>query len=181
MTDEVKHKMAATLTHLEGQLAKLHTGRANPSLVEDIQVEAYGGKMRLQEVASISAPQPNLLLVQPWDQTVVSAVSSAIQAANLGLQPQVDGNNIRLAIPPLSQERREQLIKMMHTELEEAKVAIRQLRHEEREALLKAKKAGDISEDEEVRREKELQTETDAYIEKIDNTGHAKEKELQEI
>lgn len=181
MTSEIKDKMEQSLTHLRSQLAKLHTGRAHPGLIEELQIEAYEGRMRLMELATISAPQPSLLMVQPWDQSVMPAINHAIEAANLGFTPHIDGEAIRIAIPPLSQERRQQLIKLMHGELEEAKVAMRQLRHEERESIQRAKKDGDLSEDEAQRMEKELQVHTDKMIEAIETLGKAKEQELLEI
>lgn len=133
------------------------------------------------EVATITAPQSNLLAVAAWDHSIIPSIVKAIEAANIGLNPQVDGEIIRLPIPPLSQERREQLVKLMHHELEEARVAIRQIRHEEREALLKAKRNGDISEDEEKRQEKKLQDLTDTMIAEIDDIGQAKEQELMQV
>lgn len=181
MINEAKEKMQASMVHLKGELAKLHTGRANPGLIEDIQVEAYGSHMRLMEVATITAPQSNLLVIQPWDKTVLPAVVKAIEAANIGLQPKEDGDVIRIAIPPLSQERREQLVKLMNSQLEEARVAVRAIRHEEREAILRAEKAGDVSEDESERMQKDLQKATDDAIEAIEKIGKAKEAELLEI
>lgn len=181
MISEYKQKMQASLDHLFSELQKLHTGRANPGIIEDLQVEAYESHMRLMEVATITAPQSNLLLVQPWDQSIIQNVAKAIEAANVGLNPQIDGEVIRLAIPPLSEERRQQLVKLMHGELEEARVAVRAIRHEEREALQKAKKAGTISEDDEERQQKELQKQTDEFIEKIDKIGESKEAELMQV
>lgn len=181
MTTEVHSKMEQSLVHLRAQLAKIHTGRANPGLVEELQIEAYDSKMRLMELASISAPQASLLLIQPWDKSVIPAIVHAIQSANVGLNPQEDGDTIRVPIPPLSQERREQLIKIVKGEIEEAKVAIRALRHEEREAIQVAKKDGTISEDEADRRDKELQKITDDFVAKIDAIGESKEKELLEV
>lgn len=181
MLSDVKQKMQQSVDHLKGEIAKLHTGRANPGIIEDLQVEAYESRMRLMEVATITAPQPSMLVVQPWDQSVMQSIVKAIETANVGLHPQVDGDVVRLPIPPLSQERREQLVKLMHSELEEAKVAIRQIRHDEREALQRAEKDGTISEDDRARQEKELQDLTDKMIAQIDEIGKAKEGELLEV
>lgn len=181
MISEARDKMQQSLDHLKGELAKLHTGRANPGLIEELQVEAYDSKMRLMEVAAISAPQSNLLVIQPWDQSVKNNIVRAVEMANLGMNPQIDGEVIRIVIPPLSQERRQQLVKLMHSELEEARVAIRKIRQDERDALLRAEKDHTISEDDSDRQQKDLQKVTDEYIEKIDAIGRAKEGELMQV
>lgn len=181
MISEVKEKMDGALQHLQGELSQLHTGRANPGLIDQIQIPAYDGHMRLMDIASISAPQMNLLTIEPWDKSLVPNIQKAIEAANIGLNPQVDGEMLRIVIPPLSAERRQQLVKLMHQQLEEGRVAIRQVRQDEREGILRAEKDGDISEDDSNRQQKDLQKVTDEYMEKIDAIGKAKEKELIEV
>lgn len=174
-------KIENTLNHLKTELASIRAGRANPALVENIPVEAYGSKMKLVEVGTISASQPSLLTVAVWDATLIDKVVKAIQEANLGLNPSNEGNLIRLPIPPLTQERRAEFIKLLHLKMEQAKVSIRQVRQEEREEWEKLKNAGEFGEDELFRRQKILQELIDKNMEEIDTLGKNKEQELLEI
>ena len=178
---EANTKIDAVLHHLKMEIAGIRAGRANPALIENIPVLAYGSKMKLMEVGNISAPQPSLLTVQVWDVTILDNVIKAIQEANLGLNPSNEGNLIRLPIPVLTAERREEFIKILHQKIEEANVFIRQRRHEIRNAWKKLSDDGEISEDEFFRREKILQELVDKKILEIEDLGKAKEEELTQI
>src|SRR5258708_4231515 len=129
---EADQKINNTLTHLQHELSSIRAGRANPSLLEDIPVVAYGGKMKMMEVGTIGAPQPSLLTVQVWDASIVKDVEKAIMEAGLGLNPSSEGNVVRVPIPSLTEERREEFVKLAHQKGEAAKVALRQIRQEQR-------------------------------------------------
>lgn len=174
-------KIESTLHHFKVEIAGIRAGRANPGLIENILVEAYGGKMKLIEVGNISVPQSSLLTVQVWDASILQNVIKAIQEANLGLNPSNEGTLIRLAIPPLTQERREEFIKILHSKMEEAKVAIRQVRQDFRNDWKKQSEDGTISEDEFNRREKLLQELVDKKIVEVEDLGKAKTDELIQI
>jgi len=171
-------KIEAALHHFKMEIAGIRAGRANPGLIENIPVEAYGGKMKLIEVGNISAPQPTLLTIQVWDASILQNVIKAIQEANLGLNPSNEGTLIRLPIPPLTQERREEFIKLLHQKMEQARVEIRQIRQDFRNEWRKASDDGQFSEDEFFRREKLLQEMVDKKIMEVDEVGKAKEEEL---
>lgn len=167
--------------HFKVEIAGIRAGRANPGLIENIPIEAYGGKMKLIELGNISAPQPSLLTVQLWDASILQSVLKGIQEANLGLNPSNDGTLIRLPIPPLTAERREEFIKILHQKMEVARVAIRQVRQDFRNTWKKESDDGQISEDEFLRREKLLQELIDKNIVEIEGLGKAKEEELTQI
>ncbi len=178
---EVSQKIRAAIDHLKRELASVRAGRANPSLIEELPVTAYGTRMKLMEVGTISAPQPTLLTIQVWDISAVSDVVKAIQEANLGLNPAAEGNIIRLPIPPLTEERREEFIKVVHGKMEEAKIEIRQIRQEMRESWQGSQEAGEFGEDEFDRRSKLLQDMVDKTGEEIETLGKAKEEELMQV
>ncbi len=178
---EVNQKIQAALDHLKVELGAIRAGRANPSLIENVTVSAYGGKMKLMEVGTISAPQPNLLTVQIWDAAVVTDVIKSIQEANLGLNPSWEGTTIRLPIPALTEERRQDFIKIAHVKMEESRVQIRQIRQETREAWQREQKAGEFGEDEFNRRSELLQNLVDQINDTITTLGKAKEEELVQI
>lgn len=174
-------KIDALLHHFKMEIAGIRAGRANPALIENILVEAYGGKMKLNEVGNISAPQPSLLTVQVWDVSILNNVIKGIQEANIGLNPSNEGTLIRLPIPPLTAERREEFIKMLHQKQEEANVSIRQIRHDFRNEWKKAQEEGVFGEDEFFRREKILQELIDKKIAEVEQLGKAKEEDLTQI
>lgn len=174
-------KIEQALHHFKVDIAGIRAGRANPALIENIPIDAYGSKMKLMEVGNISAPQPTLLTVQVWDESILQSVLKGIMEANIGLNPSNDGTLIRLPIPPLTQERREEFIKMLHHKIEQARVAIRQIRHTFRDEWKKQSEDGKISEDEFLRREKLLQELIDKKIVEIEALGKAKEEELVQI
>ena len=174
-------KINDAIEHLKSELSGIRAGRANPSLVENVLVDAYGAKMKLVEVGTISAPQPTLLTIQVWDPGLVPSVVKAIQEANLGLNPSDDGQIVRLPLPPLTEERRQEFVKLTHQKIETARVEIRQIRQDTRQIWVKQKESGEISEDELFRREKILQELVDKKIEELEELGKKKQEELLEI
>lgn len=178
---EPNQKIDQAIEHFKAELAGIRAGRANPSLIENLPVDAYGSKMKLMEVGTIAAPQPTLLTIQVWDASLIEAVVKAIQEANLGLNPGNDGQMIRLALPPLTEERRQEFVKLTHSKLEVAKVEIRQIRQDIRQVWEKVKDNGEIGEDETFRREKLLQELIDKKIIEIEEMAKSKEQELLEI
>jgi ribosome recycling factor len=176
--DTMEEKMMKTLDVVHNEFAGVRTGKASTSLVENIQVEAYGTHVRLREVAGIATPEPRLIVIQPWDPTVVQAVSKAIQTSALGITPVVDGKIIRIPIPELDQERRRELDKVVKKLAEDGRVAIRNERRHGIEAAKKLQKDGKITEDDLKHAEKEIQTKTDEYIKEIDTVLAHKEKEI---
>ena len=179
--DDTRLRMQQAIVHLGGELAQIRTGRAAPSLVSDIQVDAYNTKMKVKELAQITAPEPNILLVSPWDKSIITNIAGGIAKSNIGINPVVDGDLIRIVIPSLTFERRGQFIRQMHQILEKYRVEIRQIRHEFREMLLAQMKAGEISEDDEKHKGVELQKLHDEYIEVIEVEGKTKEEELRQV
>jgi ribosome recycling factor len=178
---ETEEKMEKTLRKVEEDFQGVRTGKASPQLVENLRVDAYGTAMRLKELAGITAPEPRLLLVQPWDAANVDPVRKALEESQLGISPQVDGKLIRLPIPQLSEERRRDLIKLIGKLAEDGRVAIRHERRHGLEALKKEQKDGKITEDELSLGEKEVQKLTDQYVGKIDALVSGKEAELLKV
>ncbi len=175
---DLKARMDKTIQAFEHELVKLRTGRANPAMIEDVKVEYYGTHTPLKHLARITAPEPDLLVIHPFDKTQVHAIEKAIQAANLGFNPIVDGEVVRIKIPRLTEERRRELSKVIHDKAEEAKIALRNIRREIKEGLEKEKKDGKISEDDHDRLMKELDKVTHEYTAKIDQAAQAKEKQF---
>lgn len=174
-------KIEAALHHFKMEIAGIRAGRANPSLIENIPVEVYGSRMKLMEVGNISAPQSTLLTVQVWDASILDKVIKAIQEANLGLNPSNEGTMIRLPIPALTAERREEFIKLLNQKIEIVKVELRQIRQDIRNEWKKAQESGEFGEDEFFRREKLLQELLDKKIVEIEELGKSKEEELTQI
>jgi ribosome recycling factor len=175
---EAEEKMIKTETVVANDFAGVRTGKASPSFVENIQVEVYGSMMRLREVASITTPEPRQLLVQPWDASSTQAIEKAIQKANLGLSPVVQGKVIRISFPELSTERRQEFVKITKKMAEDGRVAVRHVRRDAMEELKKSVKASETSEEEQEKAEKEIQKLTDQYIAKIETHLAQKEKEI---
>jgi len=175
---EAEEKMAKTEQVVQHEFSGLRTGRASPVLVENIMVEAYGSHMRIRELASITTPEPRVLAIQPWDATTVHPIEKAIQKSNLGITPTIQGKVIRLVLPELSTERRQDMVKIVRKMTEDGRVAIRHVRRDSIEAIKKETKGGGIAEDQEEGAEKEIQKLTDQYIGKIDAHLAAKEKEI---
>ncbi len=175
---EAEEKMIKTEQVVVNEFAGVRTGKASPSLVENIQVEVYGSMMRIRELAGITTPEPRQLLIQPWDVGSIQAIEKAIQKANLGLSPATQGKMIRLSFPELSAERRQEFVKITKKMAEDGRVAVRHVRRDAMEELKKSVKASETSEEEQEKTEKEIQKLTDQYVAKIDAHTATKEKEI---
>lgn len=175
---EAEEKMIKTEQVVINEFAGVRTGKASPSLLENIMVDVYGSHMRLRELAGITTPEPRMLVVQPWDITGVQAIEKAIQKANLGLSPVVQGKIIRVSFPELSTERRHEFVKITKKMAEDSRVAVRHVRRDAMELLKKAVKAHETSEEDQEKTEKEIQKLTDQYIAKIDGHLAHKEREI---
>jgi ribosome recycling factor len=173
--------MRAQVTGLRQELASLRTGRASPALVDHLKVDYAGVPTPLNQIASISVPEASLLVIQPWDKGGIRSIEKAIMTSDLGLNPSSDGNVIRISIPPLSEERRQDLIKAVRRRIEERKIAVRNLRHEVMNDLKRMEKDKEVSQDEHKRALGQLQKLTDAFIAEIDQSGQDKEVELREV
>jgi ribosome recycling factor len=176
--NELKRRMQGATAALKHELGGLRTGRAAASMLEPVQVEAYGSHMPLNQVATISVPEPRLLSVQVWDKSMVHAVEKAIVNSNLGLSPATEGQVLRLRIPELNEERRKELVKVAHKYAEAARIAVRHVRRDGLDTIKKAEKAHEISEDDQVRLAADVQKATDATIVEIDQLLAGKEKEI---
>ena len=176
--NELKRRMQGATQSLKHELGGLRTGRASASLVEPVQVEAYGSHMPLNQLATVSVPEPRLLSVQVWDKSMVHAVEKAIIASNLGLTPSTEGQVIRLRIPELTQDRRKELVKVAHKYAEAARVAVRHVRRDGIDTVKKLEKNHEISEDDQERLSNDVQKATDGMIAEIDALLAAKEKEI---
>ncbi len=172
--------MQASVSGLRKELATLRTGRATPALVEHIRVDYAGVPTPLNQIAGISVPEASLIVIQPWDKSSIREIEKAILKSDLGFNPTNDGNVIRIGIPPLSEERRQELIRVVRKRIEERKVTVRNLRHEVMNDLKTLEKDKEISEDEHKRALNQLQKLTDVHIAEIDQVGQGKEKELLE-
>ena len=178
---EAEEKMTKTEEVVQHEFSGVRTGKASPGLVENIQVDVYGSMMRIRELAGITTPEPRMLLIQPWDATTLHPFEKAIQKSNLGLNPMVDKKFIRIVLPELSTERRQEFIKVVKKMAEDGRVAIRHVRRDALEALKKDGKAGGVTEDQVEVAEKEVQKLTDQYIGKIDAHLVVKEKEIMTV
>lgn len=175
---ESDDKMQKSYDVVQHDLSGLRTGKASPSLVENIQVDYYGTQTKLRQLAGIATPEPRLIVINAYDPTSLQAIEKAILAANIGITPINDGRIIRIPIPELSEERRRDLVKVAHRQAEEARVAIRNVRREANEQIKQLQKDGKVTEDERDEGLKEIQKYTDDYIKKIDDLLAAKEKEV---
>lgn len=178
---EAKTKMEKAIDSLRRELATIRAGRANPSLLDKVFVDYYGAQTPINQLAGINVPEARLLVIQPYDKTVLGNIEKAIQKADLGLTPTNDGNVIRIAIPALTEERRNELVKIIKKMAEEGKVAVRNIRRDANDDLKKMEKNGDITEDDLRRLTEDVQKETDSHISKIDSIIENKEKEIMEV
>ena len=178
---EAAEKMDRAVGHTQEEFGGIRTGRANAGLVERLKVDYYGSTVPLQQLAGFSVPEPRLLVIAPYDKTAMPAIEKAIQASDLGLNPSNDGNVIRLVFPQLTQERRKELVKVVHHRAEEGRVAVRNVRRAAREDLGVLESEGEISIDDLKRAEKRLQDITDRHIHGIDDAMRKKEQELLEV
>jgi len=174
-------KMQKSLESLEKDFSSLRTGRASVSLLDKIRVEYYGNETPINQVATISVPEARMIVIQPWDKSVLSSIEKAILKSDLGLPPNNDGKLIRLNFPPLNEERRKALVKTAKATAEQIKVAIRNVRREAMDELKKMQKSGDISEDQQKDAEAEIQKLTDSFSLEVGTLSDAKEKEIMEI
>ena len=178
---EFESKMKKTCETLSTQLATIRAGRSNASVLDQIQIDYYGSPTPIQQVASVATPDPRSLLIQPWDASVLKSIEKAILASDLGINPQNDGRMLRLVFPPLTEERRKDLVKQTKKYGEECKVAIRNIRRDAIEKFKKQQKASEITEDDYKIAEKDIQKMTDDFIKEIDKITEKKDKELTEI
>jgi ribosome recycling factor len=181
LADHLKHAkqlMDKTVEAVKREFATVRTGKATTALLDLVRVEAYGNDLPLTQVASVAAPEPKLLTIQPWDKTLLKAIEKAILASDLGLTPSNDGNIIRIPLPPLTEERRKELVKVIHKLAEEGRVAIR---HARTETINKIKKAEHVSEDEQKKAEKDAQKIHDEHLKLLDAAVKAKEAEIMEV
>ncbi|MDO8540516.1 MAG: ribosome recycling factor [Opitutaceae bacterium] len=175
---DAQARMKKAVDHTLQEFSTIHTGKATPAMVEGVMVEAYGSQMRLKECAAISTPDARLIQIQPWDVSLVKAVAKGIIDANIGFNPIIDGKSIRVPLPEMSRERRQEFVKTAHKLAEEGRVSVRNTRREAMESAKKSKKEGKLSEDDEKRLEKDVQVATDKAIADINSHLANKEKDL---
>ena len=178
---ETRERMGKSIDALENELKRVRTGRASLNILDGIRVDYYGTQTPLNQMASLSVPESRLIVIQPWDATVIKDIEKALLASDLGLTPSSDGKLIRLAIPPLTEERRKELVKVIGKMCEDYKVAIRNIRRDSNEFLKMAKKEGDISEDDLYKGQDKVQEITDEFVKRIDEIFKEKEKEILEF
>jgi ribosome recycling factor len=174
-------KMRRAVEVMERDFSAIRTGRASPAIVERIAVDYYGTATPLNQLAGISVPEPHMIVIQPWDRGVLGAIEKAIQRSDVGLVPNVDGTVVRLVIPALSEERRRDLVRVVHKRMEEARVEVRQLRREAAEEIRDEEREGDIGADEGHREMEKLQQLTDRWVAEVDRVGGIKEQEILEV
>ena len=179
--DETGDRMGKTIAALTAELQRIRTGRASLSLLDSIRVDYYGTPTPLNQMATLSVPESRLITIQPWDVSVIKDVEKAILKSDLGLTPSSDGKIIRIAIPPLTEERRKELVKVVHKIAEDHKVAVRNIRRDSNELLKGFKKDGDISEDDAFKAQDQVQKITDEHVKQIDDIAREKEKEILEF
>ena len=179
--DRTSERMKKSVNSLSDEFNTIRTGRASASLFDKIKVDYYGQKTALNQVATISVPEARLVVIQPWDKSLLSEIEKAIQTSELSINPNNDGKVIRISIPPLTEERRKEYVKIAKNMAEQSRVAIRNIRRDANEELKKQKKSGEVGEDEEKRHEDEIQKLTDSFIEEIGKLLENKEKEILEI
>lgn len=177
---DLEGRMKKSVQTFQSEIARIRTGRATPTILEGIKVEYYGTQVPLQQIASIMAPEPRLLVIQPWDKSAIGEIEKAIRKSGLGLNPQSDGNVIRIPIPPLSEERRQDLVKLVRKLAEDARIAIRNIRRDGVDKVKTMEKNKEISEDERKKAENEIQKLTDKYIDEVNELLEKKEKEILE-
>lgn len=178
--DDAKEQMGKAIEHLDYELGKIRAGKANPRVLDDIKVEAYGAPTPLNQVANVSVPDPRTIAIKPWDKTMISHIERAIMAANIGLNPDNNGEVIRIMIPPLTEERRRDLAKQAKKTCEEAKIAIRNIRRDAIEEIKKLKKDG-LGEDVQKDKEADVQKIHDTFIKKVDDMYVIKEKDIMTV
>jgi ribosome recycling factor len=176
-----QEQMAQSLSHLQQELGKVRTGRASLGLLEDVRVESYGQSLPLVHVATLNIPEPRLITIQPWDAAVIPDIERALQKAQLGLSPANDGKIIRLPIPPLTEERRKDIVKVVCRLGEEAKVSVRNARRDANDQIKQGEKEGNLTEDDVKRMQHDVQKITDGFVAKVDDTVRHKEDEVMTV
>jgi len=178
---QAREQMERAVEATRREFAAVRTGKATPALLDTIRVEAYGSKMPINQVGTVSVPEPRMLVVQPWDKGLIGAIEKAVRNSELGLNPVNDGNVIRIPIPPLTEERRREMVRLLHKLAEEGRVAVRHARQEANKEIKRQQQAHEVSEDEARRQLDEVQKLTDQYIARIDELLRAKEQEVMEV
>ncbi|HEY2810060.1 MAG TPA: ribosome recycling factor [Rhabdochlamydiaceae bacterium] len=181
VSDQTKAKMHAAVEHFKSELKNLRSNRANPGVLDVVQVDAYGAVMRIKELASITVPEPRMLMISPFDPKTAAAIAKGIEKANLNLQPVVEGQVIRITVPPMDEGMRKQIVKQGKQKAEDAKIGIREIRRKNNEAIRKQKADGDVTEDVMKKEEKIIQELTDKFCKEIDDLFAAKEKEIMTV
>lgn len=181
LVSKSEETMKKSINFLKEELATIRAGKANPKLVDKIQVSYYGTMTPINQVANISVPEPRSIIIQPWDANLVKDIEKAILTSDLGINPSNDGKLIRLVIPPLTEERRRDLIKLVKKEVENSKIAIRNIRRDANEEFKKLEKASELTKDDHKKAEEEMQKLTDKYIKLVDDVYKDKEKEILEV
>ncbi|MCP4230898.1 MAG: ribosome recycling factor [bacterium] len=181
LLQETESKMGKAFEALQKELATVRTGRANPSVLDRISVDSYGSALPLNQVSTISVPDANSIIVQPWDKSIIDSIEKAILAANLGLTPNNDGTVIRISVPKLTEERRMELVKLIKKMVEESKVSVRRVRGDANKQVEKAKSDSEVSEDVAYRTTEKIQELTNSHCDKMDGLGTDKEAEILEI
>jgi ribosome recycling factor len=180
MNDARQH-MENALEALRRDFGSVRTGKASPALLDHVKVDAYGSKMPLNQVATVSSPEPRMLIVQPWDKSLMSGVEKAIRSAELGLNPANDGNVIRVPIPALNEERRREMVRQLHKQAEESRIAIRHARQEANKEIKQLQQSSELSEDDARRQMDDVQKLTDEYVARVDQMLKSKEEEVLEV
>ncbi|HEX6938701.1 MAG TPA: ribosome recycling factor [Longimicrobiales bacterium] len=178
---EARSQMEKAVEATRREFASVRTGKATPALLDTVRVDAYGSKLPLNQVGTVTAPEPRLLVVQPWDKSLIGEIEKAIAAAGLGLNPSNDGNVIRVPIPALTEERRKEMVKLLHKLAEEGRVAVRHARQEANKDIKRRQQEHELSDDEARRAQEEVQRLTDEYVGRIDKLLEAKEREVMEV
>lgn len=181
LIDDTRKRMNEAFQAMVNDFDAVRTGKASPALVENLQIDYYGTKTKLRDIAGITAPEPRMLVIQPWDPTAISAIEKAIQTSNIGISPVNDGRVVRLPIPELSEERRQELAKLIKERAEEARVEIRNIRRDANSAAKKAEKKSEITEDDLSQMTEKIQELTDSFIGKVDERMDAKSEELMQV
>lgn len=183
MNDTVRPQMQHAVELLTTDIGSIRTGRATPALVEGLEVSVYGGqqKMRIREIASITCPDTQLIQITPWDKSIIGDIRKGIMEANVGFNPSIDGENLRIVLPPMTGEDREKYVKLVSTKLENARVMIRQIRGDAMHTIKKNFEAKEITEDQKHHQEKQVQDLTDEFVGKVEKIGEAKKAELLQV
>jgi ribosome recycling factor len=179
--DEMKDQMEAAVEAMRREFSGVRTGKATSQLLDTVRVDAYGSKVPVNQVATINVPEPRMIVLQPWDKSLMGDIERGIQSSDLGLNPSNDGNVIRVPIPPLSEERRKDMVRLLHKMAEEGRISVRHARQETNKSIKQLEHDHEISEDEARRQQDKVQTITDDYIAKIDEMMAKKEEEVMEV